>query len=198
MSGYGPEVVLNDPAFVHPSAQIYGKVRIERGASVWPNAVMRAENQEIVVGPHSNIQDFAMLHVGYTTPTIIGEYCSITHHCTIHGATIGDNVLVGINATIMDGCVVGDNCIIGGHAYLKEGTEIPSNSIVMGVPGKVTKTRNNWVMNRFNALMYVRNAEAYARGDHRVWDGPEYERWARAEMKRLAEEFRAMGQDAAE
>jgi len=195
---YGPDVVLNDPAFIHPSAQIYGKVRIEEGASVWPNVVMRAENNEIVVGPHTNIQDLVMIHVGYTTPTIIGEYCSITHHCTIHGCTIGDNVLVGIGATIMDGCVIGDNSIIGGHSFLKEGTEIPPNSIVMGVPGKVVKERDNWIQNRFNALMYCRNAEAYARGHYRVWDGPEYEAWAKGEMERLTREFDARKRNAAE
>ncbi|HEX7649436.1 MAG TPA: gamma carbonic anhydrase family protein, partial [Noviherbaspirillum sp.] len=143
-----PQVVLRNPAFIHESAYLYGKVIVEEGASIWVNAVARAEHKEIVIGAHTNIQDFAMLHIGDATPTIIGSHCSITHHCTIHGCTIGDNCLIGINATIMDGCVIGENSIIGGHTFLKEGTVVPPNSIVMGVPGKVVRTQNNFVRNR--------------------------------------------------
>ena len=188
---FGPDVVLNDPAFIHPSAQIYGKVRIETGASVWCNAVMRAEMFEIVVGAHSNIQDFAMIHIGDFTPTIIGAHVSITHHCTIHGCTIGDNCLIGINATIADGCVVGANSIVAGGSFLKEGTIVPPNSIVMGIPGKVVRQQNNFVRCRLNAFMYSRIAQAYARGEHRGWADPDTIAAAAAELKRLNAEFAA-------
>jgi len=170
MSTYGPGVALNDPAFVHPSAQMYGNVVLEEGSSLWPNCFIRAEAQEVRIGRFSNIQDMVMIHVGWEEPTIVGEYCSITHHCTLHGCTIGDHCLVGINTTIMDGCVIGDNTIIAGHTFLRENTVIPENSIVMGTPGKVVRTHNNFVANRFNALAYVENARAYAQGDHRAWD----------------------------
>ena len=125
-----PQAVLRNPAYIHESAYLYGKVIVEEGASIWVNAVARAEHKEIVIGAYTNIQDFAMLHIGDATPTIIGSHCSITHHCTIHGCTIGDNCLIGINATIMDGCVIGENSIIGGHTFLKEGTVVPPNSII--------------------------------------------------------------------
>ena len=78
-----------------------------------------------------------MIHVGSSTGTVIGAHCTITHHCTIHGCTIGDNCLIGINATIMDGAVIGENCIVAGGSFIKERTVIPDNSIVMGIPGKV-------------------------------------------------------------
>ncbi len=186
---FGPDVVLNNPAYIHPSAQLYGKVRIEADASIWCNVVARAENYEIVIGPCTNIQDFTMIHIGYQTPTIIGSHCSVTHHCTIHGCTVGDNCLIGIGATLMDGVVVGDNCIIGGHSFLKEGTVIPDNSIVTGTPGKVIKTVNSYVRNRLNAYLYCRNAQAYARGFHRDWDQPEAVAAIGAELKRLEAEF---------
>jgi carbonic anhydrase/acetyltransferase-like protein (isoleucine patch superfamily) len=190
---HGPEVELDRPAFIHPTALIHGKVRIGRDVSLWPYTVIRAELAQVQIGEATNIQDFVMIHVGYTQPTIIGKHCSITHHCTVHGATIGDNCLIGVNATIMDGCVVGENSIVAGGAFLKEGTAIPPNSIVMGAPGKVTKTRNNWVANRFNAALYLRNAEHYAKGKHRAWHGDEFHAFAKSEMERLQKEFEALG-----
>ena len=189
---YGPDVVLDAPAFIHPTAQIYGKVRIGRDASLWPYTVVRSEFYAVEIGPMTNIQDFVMIHIGGNCGTSIGAHCSITHHCTIHGCTIGDNCLIGINATIMDGCRIGENSIVAGGAFLKEGTEIPPNSIVMGTPGKVTKTRNSWVANRFNAWLYYQNALAYSRGFHRVWDGPEAVAAGKAEMKRLMTEFQEL------
>jgi carbonic anhydrase/acetyltransferase-like protein (isoleucine patch superfamily) len=185
MAVIGPEVVLRNPAYVHESAHLYGKVTVGEHASIWINAVARAEHEEIVIGPYTNIQDFVMLHVGAASGTHIGSHCSITHHCTIHGCTIGDNCLVGINSTIMDGCVIGDNCIIAGHSFLKEGSIIPPNSIVMGAPGKVTRTRNNFVANRLNAYLYYRNALAYADGRYREWQQPGFAADADAELRRL-------------
>jgi carbonic anhydrase/acetyltransferase-like protein (isoleucine patch superfamily) len=186
--GYiGPDVVLDRPAYVHDSAQLYGKVTVGENASVWINAVARAEHREIVIGAYTNIQDFVMLHIGDTTPTRIGSHCSITHHCTIHGCTIGDNCLIGINSTIMDGCVIGDNSIIAGHTFLKEGTIVPPNSIVMGAPGKVTRTQDNFVRNRLNAYLYYRNALAYASGNYRAWDSKELPAEIAAELQRLKE-----------
>ena len=181
--------IVNKAAFVHPSATVYGKVTLAEGSSLWPNVVVRAEMFEVKVGAYTNIQDFVMIHVGDRTPTVIGDYCSITHHCTIHGCVIGDNCLVGINATIMDGCVIGDNCIIAGGSFLKEGTRIPDNSIVMGTPGKVTRSANNWVKNRFNAYMYHHNALCYAKGEHRGWSTADFQQHARSEMGRLQTEF---------
>lgn len=185
MGFIGPDVVLRNPAYVHESAHLYGKVTVEEHASIWVNVVARAEHREIVIGAYTNIQDFVMLHIGDRTDTIIGSHCSITHHCTIHGCTIGDNCLIGIKATVMDGCVIGDNCIIGGHTYLKEGTVVPPNSIVVGAPGKVVRTENNFVRNRLNAYAYCKNALAYASGDFRAWDEASFPADMFAEMQRL-------------
>lgn len=188
MGMIGPDVVLHDAAYVHDTAHLYGKISIGEHSSVWINVVARAEHKEIVIGRYTNIQDFVMLHIGDTTGTYIGSHCSITHHCTIHGCTIGDNCLIGINSTIMDGCVIGDNCIIAGHTFLKEGTVVPPNSIVMGAPGTVTRTQNNFVRNRLNAYLYYRNALAYANGQYREWDSANFAAGMMAEMDRLKAE----------
>lgn len=162
-----PSIDVSEAAFVHPTACAYGNVRLGRGVSLWPYSAIRTENRETVIGEMTNIQDFVMIHGGGVR---IGAYCSITHHCTIHVCEIGDNCLIGINATIMDGAVIGDNCIVAGGAFITEGTVIPPNSIVMGSPGKVRRVRNCYVPNRMNAWMYYRNARAYAEGNYRLWE----------------------------
>lgn len=162
------------PAWQADSAELYGEIRVSHGVSIWPNVVMRSEMNYINIGPYTNVQDFSMIHVS-SVPTIIGEYCSITHHCTIHAATIGDNCLIGINATIMDQAIIGDNSIVAGHTIVTEGTVIPENSIVAGVPGKVVATKNCYVPNRVNAMAYYENALAYAVGNHRRWSESDYQ-----------------------
>lgn len=194
MTGFGQNVTVNDAAFIHPTALIYGKATINKGASLWPYSVIRAETRDVTIGEFTNIQDFAMIHIGDTTGTHIGSHCSITHHCTIHGCTIGDNCLIGINSTIMDGCVIGDNCIIAGHTFLKEGTIIPDNSIVMGTPGKVVRTQNNYIKCRMNAFMYFRNALAYASGAHREWADEECLQAMNVELETLREEYLTLEQ----
>jgi carbonic anhydrase/acetyltransferase-like protein (isoleucine patch superfamily) len=168
MPHFGPHVTLDNPAFVHDSALIYGKVHLAPGSSVWPYVVMRAEIHEIRIGARTNIQDFVMIHVGNTTPTIVGEDCSITHHATLHGCEIGDRCLIGINATLMDGVKLGANSIVAGHSILREGSEFPENSIVAGVPAKLVGTRDNATANLFNAAFYYRNALNYAQGIDRM------------------------------
>ena len=180
-----PGIDLSRAAFVHPTACLYGDVRIADGATIWCNVVVRAEALHVAIGARTNIQDFVMIHIGAGTPTIIGANCSITHHVTLHGCTIGDNCLVGIGATIMDGCVVGENSIVAGGAFLKEGTIIPPNSIVMGAPASVTKTRDCSIPNRVNAFFYEQNGLAYARGEYRAWTTPEFQAAMNAERERL-------------
>ncbi|MEM1437067.1 MAG: gamma carbonic anhydrase family protein [Pseudomonadota bacterium] len=176
-------------AFIADSAELYGAVTLAEGSSVWPQAVLRGDALHIEVGAYSNIQDFVMIHVGSGTPSIIGRYCSITHHVTVHGARIGDHCLIGINATLMDGSVIGDNSIIAGNSIVREGQIIPPNSVAAGVPAKVLATRNNGAANKLNALAYHENARAFARGYHRRWADDDYpaltERWQRD----LAAEF---------
>lgn len=181
----GGNVRVDKTAFIHPTACLYGDIEIAPEASVWCNAVIRAESDRVVIGRRTNVQDFVMIHIGARSATIVGADCSITHHVTLHGCTIGDATLVGIGATIMDGCVVGENSIVAGHAFLKEGTIIPPNSIVMGAPAEVRRTKDMSVPNRVNAYYYARNAAAFAAGDFRVWSRDDFQKDAAALIAEL-------------
>jgi carbonic anhydrase/acetyltransferase-like protein (isoleucine patch superfamily) len=108
------------------------------------------------------------VHVGGATPTLIGDDCSITHHVVLHGCTIGNKCLIGINATIMDGAIIGNNCIVAGHSIVTEGSVFPDNSIIAGSPAKLVKERDNGAANAMNAAFYVQNAKNYAQGIHRI------------------------------
>jgi carbonic anhydrase/acetyltransferase-like protein (isoleucine patch superfamily) len=178
-----PGIDLSRAAFVHPTACLYGDVEIGQDASIWCNVVVRAEQDRVVIGPRTNIQDFVMIHIA--GPTLIGEDCSITHHVTLHGCRIGDACLIGIGATIMDGSVIGAGSIVAGGAFVKEGTIIPPNSIVMGAPASVKRERDNSVANRMNAFFYAENARGYARGDFRVWSSEAFKAAAARERDRL-------------
>ena len=174
MLTFGPGVTIESPSYIDPTVRLYGKIFIAESCGLWPYAVIRAEAMQVKLGRYVNMQDHAMIHIGYRTSTTIGDYCSITHKATIHGATIGDNTLIGINATVMDGANIGSNCIIGGHSLVPEGMQVPDNSIVVGIPGKIIRRENNFVANRRNAMIYHWNALAFARGDHRGWENTEF------------------------
>lgn len=171
---------IDSSVWIAPSAQLYGEVHIAAGSSVWPNAVIRAECNAVRIGRLTNVQDFVMIHVGFESPTIIGDCCSLTHHVTVHGARIGNACLIGINATIMDAAVIGAGSIVAGGAFVTEGSVFPPGSIIAGLPAKVIATRDCARPNRLNAWTYHRNAEAYRRGEHRAWDGADYQAWLAA------------------
>ncbi len=168
---------IDERAWIAPSAQIFGRVAIGAGSSVWHNAVARAECQEIRIGRLSNVQDFVMIHVGYDHPTRVGDFCSIAHHATLHGCTLEDAVLVGVGAVVMDGAMIGAGSIVAGGAVVPEGRVFPAGSVVAGIPAKAIAVRDNARANRMNAWLYHRNADAYRRGEHRAWDGLEFDAW---------------------
>jgi carbonic anhydrase/acetyltransferase-like protein (isoleucine patch superfamily) len=178
-----------EAAYIDASARIFGNVEIGADASLWPCAVIRAESNVVRIGRCSNLQDHVMLHVGYHEPTVVGDYCSITHRVVLHGCTIGDHCLIGIGATIMEGAVIGENSIVAGHSFVADNTIVPPNSIVMGTPARVVRTANNFVANRINALLYRHNAQCYARGEHRGWEGPQYEAAARRWKEEAQREY---------
>ena len=181
-AAYARMQAIHERAWIAPTAQVFGRVAVGAGSSLWHNAVLRAECQEIRIGRCTNVQDFAMVHVGYAHPTRISDFCSIAHHATVHGCTLEDAVLVGIGAVVMDGAVVGAGSIVAGGAVVPEGRIIAPGSVVAGVPAKQIAARDHTRDNRMNAWLYHRNAEAYHRGEHRAWDGPEFEAWRRAKQ----------------
>lgn len=182
----GPEVRLDRPAYLDPTARIYGRVVAGEGSSFWPYCVIRAEAAEIQIGRACNIQDGAVIHVGSGRGTRIGDYCSIAHRAVVHGAEVGDDCLIGIGAVVMDGAKIGRRSIVGAMALVPPGTEVPEGSVVLGVPGKVLAGRDNFAQVRRNALIYHRNAIAYAAGRHDAWRGEVFAKWREEVARRLA------------
>ena len=167
MGHIGDLVRLHPSVHVDETAVLYGKMTVGEGSSFWPYVVTRAEVHEIIIGKRTNIQDHCMIHVGYSTPTIVGDDCSITHRVVLHGCEIGDRVLIGIGATVMDGAKIGSNSIVAGHSIVTEGSVFPENSIIAGSPAKLVKTRDNGQANLMNARFYAMNAVNYAQGVER-------------------------------
>jgi len=176
-------------AYIDPTARVYGKVELGVGSSLWPSAVIRAENSFVRIGRFTNLQDHVIVHVGWHSPTIVGDYCSITHRVVLHGCSIGDNCLIGIGASIMEGAVIGACSIVAGHSFVPDHARIPPNSIVMGTPAKVVRTANSFVANKINAMLYYRNARCYAKGEHRGWEGEEFEAEMAAWRAEIEREF---------
>jgi len=181
----GPEVQLDQPAFVDLTARIYGRVSAGEGSSFWPYSVIRAEGAAVKLGRCCNVQDGAVIHIGGGHGTNIGDYCSIAHRAVVHGATIGDDCLIGIGAVVMDGAKVGRRCVIGAMALVPPGTEVPEGSVVMGVPGRVLQGRDTFATARRNALVYWRNALAYAAGRHDAWRADGFAAWREDVARRL-------------
>lgn len=132
-----PNIAEN--TFIAPGAIIIGKVSIDAGSSVWHNAVIRGDMNKIEIGKNTNIQDNSVIHVCSDYPTIIGDNVTIGHGAIVHGCTIGNNVLIGMNATILDGAIIKDGSIIGANALVSQGKTFPKESLILGVPAKVVK-----------------------------------------------------------
>jgi len=152
------DVKKGERAFVAPNATVIGNVNLEEDVSVWFGAVLRADGDTIDIGARTNIQDNAVIHVDPGFPVHIGHDCIVGHLALVHGANIGNHVLIGMHSTVLNGAVVGDYCIIGANALVTAGTVIPPYSMVMGVPAKVVKT-----IGPDQIKNIVRNAEVYVR-----------------------------------
>lgn len=157
---------IDEDTWVADNATVIGQVVLEKGVSVWFNAVLRAENAAIHVGANSNIQDGSVLHVDPGMPLTIGKHVTIGHKVMLHGCTIGDESLIGINAVILNGAKIGKNCLIGANALIPEGKEIPDGSLVMGSPGKIVRTLTAEQMQglKLSAQHYVDNSRRYKQG----------------------------------
>lgn len=134
------EPEIHESAFVAASADIIGRVTLEQESSVWYNATLRGDINEIVIGPRSNVQDNAVIHLSDDFGTYLGELVTIGHSAIVHAATVKDEVLVGMGSCILDGAVIGERSIIGANALVTGGTIIPPGSLVVGSPAKVVRT----------------------------------------------------------
>jgi carbonic anhydrase/acetyltransferase-like protein (isoleucine patch superfamily) len=152
--------------YLAPDATIVGSVVLEDKVSIWFGVVIRADNEPIVVGARSNIQDGSVLHADEGIPLVIGTEVTVGHQVMLHGCTIGEGSLIGIKAVILNRAVIGKECLIGACTLIPEGKVIPDRSLVMGVPGKVVRTLTDAeVANlRAAAAHYVENGRRYRAG----------------------------------
>jgi carbonic anhydrase/acetyltransferase-like protein (isoleucine patch superfamily) len=161
-----PDLPAEGDYWIAPNAAVIGRVVLKRNASVWFGATLRGDNEPIVVGEDSNVQDGCVLHTDAGTPLVIGKGVTVGHLAMLHGCTIGDNALVGIGAVVLNGARIGRNCLIGAKALIPEGKAIPDNSLVVGAPGRVLRqlSEAQLAMLADSAAHYVQNWKRYAAG----------------------------------
>ncbi|MFJ4693910.1 gamma carbonic anhydrase family protein [Streptomyces sp. NPDC088766] len=135
----GREPKVDEEAFVSPTSSVIGDVTLAAGASVWYGAVLRGDVERISVGARSNVQDNCTLHADPGFPVTIGERVSVGHNAVVHGASVGDDCLIGMGATVLNGAVIGAGSLVAAQALVPQGMEVPPGSLVAGVPAKVRR-----------------------------------------------------------
>jgi carbonic anhydrase/acetyltransferase-like protein (isoleucine patch superfamily) len=157
---------LGPGAWVADTAQVIGNVELADNASVWFGAVIRGDTETIRIGTNSNIQDLSVLHADVGKPLTVGANVTVGHQVMLHGCTIGDNSLIGIQAVVLNGARIGRNCIVGAGSVVTEGKEFPDNSLIIGSPAKVVRTLDEAAARKLaeSAEHYVDNARRFARG----------------------------------
>lgn len=162
----GERVPQIDPtAYVFDTATLIGTVILGARVSIWPYATLRGDNEPIEIGDDSNVQECSVLHADPGFPLTIGRRVTVGHQVMLHGCTIGDGSLIGIQAVVLNGAVIGRNCLIGAGALITEGKQIPDGSLVIGSPAKVVRQLEPSHIERMNrdTDSYVRRAVAYRR-----------------------------------
>ena len=165
LDGKAPQV--GEGAWIADSAQVIGPVELGAGVSVWFGVVIRGDNSLIRIGRNSNIQDQACLHSDDGVPLTLGDNVTVGHQAMLHGCTIGDGTLIGIQAVVLNRARIGRNCIVGAGSVVTEGKEFPDNSLIVGSPGRVVRTldpASAASAGQSAAASYVANSKRFAKG----------------------------------
>jgi carbonic anhydrase/acetyltransferase-like protein (isoleucine patch superfamily) len=166
----GRRPTCHPTAWVAPSADLVGDVHLAEDTSIWFGAVIRGDNTTIPIGARSNVQEGAMLHSDPGSPLTVGEDCTIGHHAILHGCTIGNRVLIGMGATVLNRAVIADDCIVGANALVTEGKTFPPGSLIVGSPARAVKQLDGRAIAglKVSAAHYIENGRAAAAGLKRV------------------------------
>ncbi|MEG0013066.1 MAG: gamma carbonic anhydrase family protein [Cellulosilyticaceae bacterium] len=154
---------IDEETFIAPTSVIIGQATVNRACSIWYGAVIRADENKVVIGPKTNIQEGVIIHESKTNPTIVGEGVTIGHRAVVHGAQIGDYTLIGMGAIILDGAKIGRHCIIGANSLITSNTVIEEGMLVLGSPAKAIRALNEEQIRSIydSAEHYIQLAKAY-------------------------------------
>ena len=160
-NGHRPNI--HDSCFVAENATLIGQVTLRKNVNIWYGAVLRGDDHYISIGENTNIQDNCVIHIDHDFPTIIGDDVTVGHGAIVHACKVGNNVLIGMGAIVLNGAEIGDNVIIAAGSLVPPGKKIPSNTLVMGSPAKVTRelTEQNISYIRDSAMYYAELANKY-------------------------------------
>ena len=168
LGDHAPEI---DPsAYVADSASVIGKVTVEANASVWFGVTIRGDNERITIGENSNVQEGSVMHTDMGFPLVLGKNVTVGHQAMLHGCTVGDGALIGIQAVVLNGARIGKGCLVGAGALVTEGKEFPDHSLILGSPAKAVRTLTEEELLRLQG-----NADGYAERGRRF----------RAELKKI-------------
>jgi carbonic anhydrase/acetyltransferase-like protein (isoleucine patch superfamily) len=159
---HSPDIAAS--AWVADSAAVIGRVRLEDDTSVWFNATLRGDSEQLTIGRGSNIQDGSVLHADHGFPLVLGEGVTVGHQVMLHGCSVGDHSLIGIGAVVLNGARIGKGCLVGAGALVTEGKEFPDGSMIIGSPAKAVKDLTAAQIEglKASARHYVQNARRYS------------------------------------
>jgi carbonic anhydrase/acetyltransferase-like protein (isoleucine patch superfamily) len=161
-----PELPQGNDYWVAPNATLIGRVRLLKNASIWFGAVLRGDNDWIVVGENSNVQDNSVIHSDPGQPVTIGSNVTVGHKVILHSTTVGDYSLIGMGSTLLNRSKIGRNCIVGANTLIAEGKEFADNSLIVGSPGRVVRQlgEQQIAMLKISAEVYVQNYKRFRDG----------------------------------
>ncbi|RWQ29597.1 MAG: gamma carbonic anhydrase family protein [Mesorhizobium sp.] len=166
IDGKAPGFEDADSNWIAPDATLIGDIRVGRNAGFWFGVVIRGDNEPIVIGADTNVQEHTVMHTDVGFPLTIGQGCTIGHRALLHGCTIGDNSLIGMGAIVLNGAKIGKNSLVGAGALVTEGKEFPDNSLIIGSPARLVRALDDAAVAglRASAAHYVANGKRFKAG----------------------------------
>ncbi|WP_163272623.1 gamma carbonic anhydrase family protein [Chelativorans alearense] len=166
LDGKSPEFTDEQSGWVAPDAKLIGQLHIGRNVGIWFGAVLRGDNEPILIGDDTNVQEHTVMHTDMGFPLTVGRGCTIGHRAILHGCTIGDNTLIGMGAIVLNGARIGNDCLVGAGALVTEGKIFPDRSLIVGAPARAVREIDDETaaMLRASAAHYVENARRFRRG----------------------------------
>ncbi len=154
---------IDASAYVADAATVIGKVTLAENTSVWPGVTLRGDNERITIGAGSNVQEGTVMHTDMGYPLTIGSHVTIGHQAMLHGCTVGDGALIGIQAVVLNGAKIGKGCLVGAGALVTEGKEFPDHTLIIGAPAKAvrTLTADDLAKLEANAANYIARAQLF-------------------------------------